>query len=320
MTFSFLEIVQHGHCIAFHSSLDVWLRQHWPQAVYLCIQDQKVGLICSTTVLKACLKAGFIQTSLGLTFPSQVTSTVASRTQFLLQLCQQWKQEALFPCLQGWRNEMYSVFGAQGEIEFLIERAAAGLFGVRTYGCHMTAFVADPTTHRPTHVWIAQRSATKATFPLMLDNSVAGGLTSYCTPSQVMKRECEEEAGTIPSQVYPTSEISYLTSPNLQAQLEFNPETQFVFDAPINSTWSPRPVDGEVDHFQLLSIEDCISALLQKQFKPNCALVLIDFLLRHSILTPENTDDYLTIVHGLHRPLEWDFPGPKKFPTTHTHA
>ena len=35
-------------------------------------------------------------------------------------------------------------------------------------------------------------------------------------------------------------------------------------------------------------------------FKFNCALVVIDFLIRHGLLTPDDEPDYLRLVSGLH--------------------
>jgi len=40
-------------------------------------------------------------------------------------------------------------------------------------------------------------------------------------------------------------------------------------------------------------------------FKPNCALVVLEFLVRHGILTAENEPDYVEIVARLHRRLEF---------------
>jgi hypothetical protein len=48
------------------------------------------------------------------------------------------------------------------------------------------------------------------------------------------------------------------------------------------------------------------------KFKPNCALVLLDFFIRHGILTPDNEKDYLQIVGrvrtGLPFPLQSEQP------------
>ena len=50
-------------------------------------------------------------------------------------------------------------------------------------------------------------------------------------------------------------------------------------------------VDGEVESFQLKNFAWVIEKLAEggeKGYKPNCNLVVIDFLLRHSIITPES--------------------------------
>jgi len=62
----------------------------------------------------------------------------------------------------------------------------------------------------------------------------------------------------------------------------------------------PRCNDGEMESFELMPIED-VETLVRdtEEFKPNCSLVIIDWLLRHGRLEPE-TDDYLGLVQGLH--------------------
>lgn len=71
----------------------------------------------------------------------------------------------------GWRNELYPVYGANGEILFAMERGATPLFGVVTYGVHMTVYV-PPTQLQPMRIWTPKRSNRRPTYPGMLDNSV----------------------------------------------------------------------------------------------------------------------------------------------------
>jgi hypothetical protein len=59
----------------------------------------------------------------------------------------------------------------KGEILFAMERSATALFGVVTYGVHMTAYV-PPTQFRPMRIWTPTRSLNKPSFPGMLDNTV----------------------------------------------------------------------------------------------------------------------------------------------------
>lgn len=59
------------------------------------------------------------------------------------------------------------------------------LFGIVTYGVHLTAYVEigeermrEENTKWGKMVWIPRRSSTKSTYPGMLDNTVAGGMAS----------------------------------------------------------------------------------------------------------------------------------------------
>ena len=52
-----------------------------------------------------------------------------------------------------------------------MERCATPLFGVVTYGVHMTVYV-PPTQFQPMRIWTPKRSEKKPTYPGMLDNSV----------------------------------------------------------------------------------------------------------------------------------------------------
>lgn len=71
----------------------------------------------------------------------------------------------------GWRNELYPVYGEGGEVLFAMERSATPLFGVVTFGVHMTVYV-PPTSFQPMRIWTPKRSEDKPTFPGMFDNSV----------------------------------------------------------------------------------------------------------------------------------------------------
>lgn len=78
----------------------------------------------------------------------------------------------------------------------------------------------------------------------------------------------------------------------------------------------PKPHDDEVESFEvclpasdfeadgkLLDIPQVKKALLSGDFKPNCGLILVDFLVRHGIVTPENEADYFEIGWRCHRRL-----------------
>ncbi|KAJ2986924.1 hypothetical protein NUW58_g4800 [Xylaria curta] len=60
-----------------------------------------------------------------------------------------------------------------------------------------------------------------------------------------------------------------------------------------------EPEDNEMNWYYM-SVDE--------SYKPNCALVVVDFFVRHGIITPDNEPDYAEILRRLHRKLP--FPGP----------
>lgn len=54
---------------------------------------------------------------------------------------------------------------------------------------------------------------------------------------------------------------------------------------------------------QLLTVPQVVEALHSGEFKPNCGLILVDFFVRHGIVTPENEPNYLEISWRSHRRL-----------------
>ncbi len=261
--------------------------------------------------------------------------------------------------LDGWRDELYPVYGPQRRMLFAIERAASALLGVVTYGVHMTAYVRVPpgsgdekkegnnkngsngssssssSSDRGSdmRIWVPRRSRTKHTFSGMLDNTVAGGTAVGEAPLTCLVREAAEEAG-LPAELVRTRAVAcgalaYFYVREARAGGEtglFQPECEYVYDLELGSGNSsssgtsgvtaaaaaaaaadvqPRPNDDEVESFSLYSVAEVCAALGRGEFKPNCASVMIDFLIRHGILTPENEPDYIEIQTRLHRRLEF---------------
>merc|ERR1719210_774832 len=100
--------------------------------------------------------------------------------------------------LEGWRNENWPVKSSfYAPEELVLERAAAPLFGVNNYGCHVNGLVKchGTTGNHPSHLWVARRAATKQTHPGKLDHMVAGGLAHGEQPKENVLKECAEEAG-----------------------------------------------------------------------------------------------------------------------------
>ena len=63
----------------------------------------------------------------------------------------------------------------------------------------------------------------------------------------------------------------------------------------------PVAADGEVDEFMLWPLEQVAETVREtSEFKFNCNLVILDFLVRHGFLDPDTEPDYTEICRGLH--------------------
>jgi len=204
--------------------------------------------------------------------------------------------------IQGWRDEPYAVkpsFLAPPSL--LVDRGAAACFGVQAWGVHVNGYV-DGGPGEGLLMWVAERSATKPNYPGMLDHLVAGGQPAGLSALENVVKECGEEAG-VPAALArgarPVGVVSYAAvRPKGLAR-----ETIFCYDLPLPRDFIPVAADGEVARFRRLPLER-VAALVSatRAVKPNCNLVLIDFLLRHGHLTPDNCPAYEALAAGLRAP------------------
>jgi hypothetical protein len=81
------------------------------------------------------------------------------------------------------------------------------------------------------------------------------------------------------------------------------PDFVYIYDIELPQDVIPRPQDDEVSGFSLMSVDELKSALLREEFKPDSAAVLVEFLIRHGVITPENEPDFVEINMRLHRRL-----------------
>lgn len=236
-------------------------------------------------------------------------ATPSQRSELVAKTLAEAVKRNTFEILDGWRDELYPVYGPKGEFLLELERSASPLFGIVSYGVHVTCYVNDADGMR---IWVPRRSKTKQTYPGMLDNTVAGGMSTGERPSECVVREAMEEASlpedVVKANAVPTGCITYLYVRGENAGGEtglLQPEVEYVYDIPLDSSVVPKPCDSEVEAFHLFTVEETKQALANGEFKPNCSMVLVDFFLRHGIITPENEPDFLEISARLHRRLEF---------------
>lgn len=87
------------------------------------------------------------------------------RSKAVAAIAAYWRDSKIFEILAGWRNELYPVYGPGNELLFSVERSASALFGVVTYGVHMTAYVKDESASYGLKLWVPRRAKGKQTYP-----------------------------------------------------------------------------------------------------------------------------------------------------------
>lgn len=239
--------------------------------------------------------------------------TIEERELILKKLGDSWKSLKnlnIFKDLESaWRNEEYIIYDESGNHYFKLERSMCPYLGVVMYGVHINGYVLDSNNNFK--IWTPRRAINKPTFPGMLDNTVAGGLGYPYGPFETCIKECYEEAGL--SEVYIRKNlksvglISYLYNDENSGYSTIQPECEYVYDLNMSDGTIPKPVDGESEDFQLMDIEEIKQNLKNNKFKDNCAAILIDFMIRHAIINPENEPDFIEINSRLHRFLPIPF-------------
>ncbi|CAH02095.1 uncharacterized protein KLLA0_B03784g [Kluyveromyces lactis] len=228
------------------------------------------------------------------------------------ELCQLLRVKSKLECIKTWRDEKYAVY-VEHEPYVLIERGLAGAFGIVTYGVHVNGFFRDSTSGE-IKFWIPRRSATKPTWPSMLDNIVAGGIGHPHGIYETVLKECMEEAtlsaDVIEKNIKSVGSVSYLF---FQGDIEeerfehesafITGEVEYIFDVELPPDVIPVPNDGEVEQFGIFGLQEVVDALKRGEFKPNCALIMVEFLIRHGYITPEIEPNYTEIISRMHRQL-----------------
>jgi len=192
--------------------------------------------------------------------------------------------------LWSWVGEPFPVKASVTDpTRFVMERTLTAPLGCLTFGVHLNGYV---RTRNGIELWVAKRSQHKPTFPGKLDNMVGGGQPAGLGLFDNLLKECFEEAGiseTQASQSIATGTISYRHTDGRGLKRDI----LYCYDLELPDSFVPVCQDGEVESFERLPIDVVLSMIeTTDAFKYNCNLVIIDFAIRHGILTGDNTPDY----------------------------
>ncbi|GLB41827.1 putative protein with domain of unknown function (DUF4743) [Lyophyllum shimeji] len=245
-----------------------------------------------------------------------------SRTKHIQGLVKRWRSQGMFAdILRGWSDEAYPIFHHAPRLHepkvdpvaFTIERAALPLFGFANFGCLLNAFYISPDTGK-TRMWIPRRSMTKRTWPGKLDVTVGGGMGVGDTAEDTIVRECVEEASLDANYVRENVRpVGVLPFPNRSPAHWLLPGMYYLFDLPLppDGTIAPRTnaADGEVESFELMDADTVLHHLVEGRFKASSALAIVDFLIRHGLVTDRTDSRYTNLCRLLKRefilPVPW---------------
>ncbi len=184
-----------------------------------------------------------------------------------------------------WHDEAFGLYTLDTLTEVgTVPRGSVPYLGIQAFGVHANGYVRDGDNLK---MWVAKRSADKPTFPGQWDNMVGGGLTAGMTAADVLVKEAFEEAALdmdTAVAVQPTGVLRYCHASD--GGLRNN--ALYLYDIEVPADWTPTPNDGEVERFELWGMDKlrrCIETT--RSFKYNCNVVVIDFMLRHGVITPD---------------------------------
>ena len=225
---------------------------------------------------------------------------LASRTETVAALVRELVKDGVIPKGK-LRNELQDArplsdgwVGSKGLPPPLrLERGAMIHFGVPSYGIHVNGWVRNPDSAgddpRPWALWVAKRSMSKSTYPGRLDQMVAGGQPSGIDFGENVRKECEEEASLPPEvidRIRPAGMVCY----RYAAKKGLSSKILATYDVEMPAGITPVAGDGEVEGFQLMKVSEVISSIRADPdaWKPNSALVMIEFAMRHGFLSPDD--------------------------------
>ncbi len=272
---------------------------HWNPENFrpLYIEDRRVGRLKPKMVKALSQWPNLFSVSENRVNFTSVISGMDDRTQALDEIVNALVEQGVISHSHG---ERYPVTASGREDAFAtIDRTAAPYFGLRAYGQHLNGYVRSGEGIK---LWIARRASDRKIYPGKLDNMVAGGLPQSLGLAENLQKECWEEAA-VPCELalsaIPVGALTYCR----ETETGLKPDTLYCYDLELPEDFVPQNTDGEVEAFYLMNLEEVARIVRQTdEFKLNCNLVVIDFMIRHGFLSP-GAPDYLEIVEGLHEKL-----------------
>jgi len=174
--------------------------------------------------------------------------------------------------LKTWRDELLTVY-AEGEDLAKMERAAMRPLGLLTHAVHLNAWTPD------LQLYIARRAMTKATDPGMWD-TLAGGLANGSEDLEhALLRETQEEAGLEENVLTCRTPLRTLLRMHRRLPEGYQVEDILVSDCILPPHANPHNMDGEVSEIRIVSQQQAVQMIADRQITLEAALVILEGML-----------------------------------------
>ena len=144
----------------------------------------------------------------------------------------------------------------------------------------------------------------------MLDSTVGGSLPTGESPFECLLREGWEEAKLSPDfvrkNVVACGTVNYTCVTDDYSRGEkglLSPEVQFCYELKVPKDMVLVPGETAVQEIVLLNVEQLKEALVTGDLCPLTGCLILDFFVRHGILTFENELNYISIASRMHKAL-----------------
>ncbi|KAH8598191.1 thiamine pyrophosphokinase [Bisporella sp. PMI_857] len=223
------------------------------------------------------------------------------RTEKVAKTLRIWIDSGTVTGLSSWRGEAFPLRAAHGEQVLDMDGSGAGILRFPGGGVHMIGYF---NTKDGLRYWIPRCAQTKLSYPGMLDNTVGGSLQSGEDPVECIIREADEEASL--SQDFTRQHVKSSRVLSFQmAQWDdgdpgFQAQLMYLYEIELPEGLILKPNDEEVDSFSVMTLDEIKDALAKGEFKLNCAMTWIAYMIRHGYITPENEKNLVEIEARLH--------------------
>lgn len=180
--------------------------------------------------------------------------------------------------------------------------------GITQIGVHLTVYRGDGEDLTA----CVQERSHKASYPDMFDQTAAGGLQYGESVREGLRRETKEEVRkVITNPAYDGAVVFSTLRPAEAGKLAGTIEisAKACYSMKVAETWAaPTEIkDPKVKGFRWMTVQDILDNLKENKFKPNCALVMIKFLIERGVIDKSH-DGYENLRESLEASIPFLLP------------